>query len=147
MFSYESPRSDAPRTLFQLFAVPLCLLITGSCAFGLVELVTFQRLPEAMVGYLIFSGVGFGSGLLVQSRIPDAIEFGGRWVWVLPALLMSWGLVDDWIYFGRREVLLDFAGGQGDAEWTLFFLVLPCLACGFYSLGMVLAYRKERRSR
>ena len=90
--------------------------------------------------------MGFILGYVVQSRIPAAIRYGGRWVWAAPTLLLTFAGIDDFVQFSWKEaVLLFLPGAEGEAAWSLIVVTLPTLACCFYSLGMVAANHSQHR--
>jgi hypothetical protein len=140
MFNYESPGSRVPRTLFQLFVAPLGLLIAEFLA--VLPVLAIVEAPGNVANaflYIIIVGIRFPFGHLVQFRIPSAIQYGGRWVWVFPTILWSLCWVWDFTVLPWRKVI------EFESEFTLY-LALPCFCCGLYSLGMVVADRKQRRS-
>ncbi len=152
MFEYEAPGygfrgwpKSALIALHLFLALPANLVV-GFIAVLIAEHIVANRVPEDLVGYIVFTASGFILGFAIQTVVPWVIEYGGRWAWAPPVALTVLAVLWDLADFGRSEVILDFwPGSEGEAAWGLF-LILPTLACCFYSLGIVIAYRVKGTS-
>jgi hypothetical protein len=87
-------------------------------------------------GLAIALGAGFLLGRLVRKHLATAAE-GGRWVWVIPSLLMSAGLLHDSIHFSIRYSLAEFfwPGPEGEAWLAFMLMTIPVFSSIGYSIG------------
>lgn len=145
--SYEAePRGFSP-SLFvvQVVVAPLAGLIMGGVTYLLIEEL-FRVKFNTLLGYVVFSVQGFIVGYKLQAALPRAIESGGRWVWILPSLVLMWGLTVE-LARGPNSQVADFfalpPSGTGGLLMLLF--TLPLVASCFYSVGVVAASRPPRR--
>jgi hypothetical protein len=121
----------------QLFAVPFLCLLFGILTYAFFEELLQIRTPngiaELVLGYLVFSAVGFLFGYTTQTAIPRVIWSGGRWVWIPPASILVWGI---WLQLRRSDTMAVFFD-----VLLLALLTGPTIASCLYSIGVVVANR------
>ena len=121
----ESKGFSAGLLVFQLFAVPPLCLVSSFALLLLIEKGTSNEFASNLLGYLLFAGVGTLYGSIVQTKFPRAVESGGRWIWVPPVGLLTWGVVFD-LARGRATDLANWFApstnsGNGEAAHSECF--------------------------
>lgn len=146
MFEHEIGTSEPSVLLcvLQLFATPLeCLffgLLVGGVFTEVVRLATKSRMAELLVGYLVFSLVGFCIGYGTQTAIPRCYQSGGRWIWIGPFAVLAWGLVEQSRATGT-VIGTYFTFSRGDEGLGVALITWPTLATCLYSVGVSIANR------
>src|SRR5437899_3351447 len=84
--------------MLQQVAVPIAslvalILIVMACPFD-SSATTGQEVVEVIGLVVLASVVGYIFGLATSPVIPSATSTG-RWVWILPVLLLLWALLDE----------------------------------------------------
>lgn len=104
--------------------------------FGLVWFQVLEAIAVGLVGFLL--------GMCVK-RIKPTVHTTGRWVWVLPAILLLIGVGWEWYDFGVKEVFEGFFfrvypnGGEGPIGREI--VTYPTLSTSCYALAMIMRWR------
>ena len=95
------------------------------------------RALECAAILVIGPGPGALCGHLVRKLFPGAVN-GGRWIWLLPTLLLSTILLGDILHSGVSRDLAElfFSPNDGEAWWAAMLFTCPVLGCSGYSLGI-----------
>jgi len=147
MFDSEADSSgfSVGLCVLQLFGVPLiCLmfgLLAGDVSNELLRAITKSSGAELLLGYVVFSLVGFELGYIVQTAIPRSHQSGGLWVWVLPVCILGHGVVDQLTRNPNRVIIDYFVFSPGNEGLGVALITWPALATCFYSVGVVSASR------
>jgi hypothetical protein len=95
--------------------------------------------------FVIGWGLGFALALAVRCVFPSASR-SGKWVWVLPLLMLTAGFIWDCTLFPFRQAISEllYYGSAGEASWGFVLFTSPTCSCIVYSLAMYLADRVAR---
>jgi hypothetical protein len=133
--------------VFQLIAAPFeCAIfgfLVGLFFEGLLH-IRATSLAADLLGYLIFSSVGFALGYVIQIGIPRSYQSAGRWVWVLPVSILVLGFIDEFRRVSADKAIVDYFVGRPDIPDSglgMVFFAWPAVATCFYSAGLVVANR------
>jgi hypothetical protein len=97
-------------------------------------------LGSRVADVLVYSGASALAGTIaamVVRKVFGSSE-SGKWIWVIPTLLIVIGLLHDSFHFSFAIALGDafLPAADGEAWWVFMFLTLPAVACGTYSATM-----------
>lgn len=130
----------------QQFAAPLLPLLAV-----LIVSPLFSALPDSevlLIGNLVFALiVAFSLGRFARDHFPTAAE-GGRWVWIIPSLFMSAGLVHDAVQFSMGYCLREFffPAPQGEAGLCFLLITVPVFSSICYSIACVRTRRRDQQT-
>jgi hypothetical protein len=130
----------------QQVAVPVASLIP----MGVVVEVAELSAPSSIPGRIIAAGccfaaaaiVGLIYGVSIWRLFPNA-RSTGKWVWIIPILILLLGLVLDLAAFSLRVALRDlFIPRPRGQEWLVVWLgTCPAISSVFYSAAMTAGFR------
>ena len=144
-----------PLFLLQLILVPPTVLLFGGFTWGIGFefglLATGSNGPSAVanaIGYTLCGLTGYGIGRLVKHWLPRLARSGGKFVWVLPALVLIFALLNE-LRMGSSRIGSYFIArpGMGGEGWGIIVVTIPAVGCCFYSLAIALAIRFWRAQR
>jgi hypothetical protein len=125
----------------QQFLVPVASLLILFWVPG----VSWSFVQQGIVGQIVevgrcllpSSAAGFALGILARRFFPG-LRSAGKWVGVLPSVLMVWALLHDGFLFSfAKEFLkLFFPGPDGEGWWLFMFLTCPTSGTLCYSAAM-----------
>ncbi len=139
-------RFSLPLCVFQWVAAPLGGLLLGglaaTIATQLVDTLTGSR-GHQFGAWLMYALVGFAQGFTAQAVFPRSDISGGRFVWILPGILLALSFFDEF----RRSpdtVFRDFLIVNPyffDDRTISMFITMPAFASCCYVLGVIAAHR------
>jgi hypothetical protein len=147
MFDSETGTTSfsAPLFVAQLFGAPFMCFLLGSLVGAVWEalgLKTGSGHPAGeLLQYTSFAAVGFALGYAAQATMPRCVASGGRWVWLIPATLLSFGILQQVYWNPSKVVGTYFFSASGIEPIALALLTWPTVATCFYSCGIALADR------
>jgi len=133
-------------TLFLGGALQLALAYLGPLILTVVLSGLFSAPDDTVwqvIDYLIFGVFGIGAAVLISCLISKATD-SGRWIWMMPVLLLIFGLLWD-MRLGAPDSAQIIFFGTGEGGWIKLFVTLPAWSCCLYSLTM--SWRRRRRNR
>jgi hypothetical protein len=101
---------------------------------------------EVLWSFVIGWGLAFALALAVRYVFPGASR-SGKWVWVLPLLILTAGFIWECTLFPFRQAIKDafYYGSAGEASLGFSLITFPTCSCIVYSLAMYLAEKKARK--
>jgi hypothetical protein len=101
---------------------------------------------EILWSFVIGWGLALVLALLVRRIFPDAARWG-KWVWLLPVVLLTLGVIADAVQSTPRAALKGFFyyGRDGEDSLGFFLITFPTFSCVIYSLTMYFAERQAAR--
>jgi hypothetical protein len=141
--SFALPDGDEPSFLaflLQQLFVPLASLLVVAIVPGVpwkfVQAGVSGQLIEVARCMMVSAVAGLVLGSIVRRVFPKVS--GGRWISVLPAILMVWGLVSDTFTFSFTTALAElfFPGPDGEGWWAFTLLTCPTISTLSYSAAI-----------
>lgn len=138
-----------PLFLLQVILVPPIVLLFGGFTWGIGFefglLATGSNGPSGVanaIGYALCGLTGYGIGRLVKHWLPRVARSGGKFVCVVPMLVLIVALLNE-LRLGSNRIGSYFIArpGMGGEGWGIIFLTIPVAGCCFYSLGTGLRKR------
>ena len=92
---------------------------------------------EVSRSVVVSAAAGFLIGWAVRRRLGRAVS-GGKWIGVLPSILMIWALLNDAFTFSLAKALAElfFPGPDGEGWWAFGLLTCPTISTLSYSVAM-----------
>ncbi len=133
----------------QQVAIPILSWILTYIAMLVPETILARRATnlvmdagiEAFLTTILFWSSGFILAILIRQIFPSAAPTG-KWIWVLPTLLVVYLIAWDFAKVGNPIVLIEYFYPKGEQAWIAYLAVFPTYACIAYSLGMSAASSK-----
>jgi hypothetical protein len=99
----------------------------------------------AILSLVLGPGIFFGH--LIRFLFPSA-TYSGRWIWLLPVMFLSAGLLADLFRDRLWQELADlfFPASDGEGWWAAMFFACPVLGCIGYSVGVAGRLRLSSRA-
>jgi hypothetical protein len=150
MFRAEiAPEAGILSWVIQQIAAPLPLVFWALLVSPL-ERVVAPWLQVSRNGFdlLLYLPAGwtlsFLFAILVQRKFPVAIVFG-RWIWVLPVLLLALAFCSDAARFSiiYAFALFFYPGLEGEGQWAFALATCPTGSAIAYSLGMIWSAHRQ----
>ena len=141
---FASPDDEEPsflafllQQLFVPFAALLTLAVVPGVPWRFVQAGIVGQLIEVSRSVLVSAAAGFLLGLAVRRLVGHAPS-GGKWIGVLPSILMIWALLYDAFTFSLAKALagLFFPGLDGEGWWAFVLLTCPTISTLSYSVAM-----------
>jgi hypothetical protein len=101
---------------------------------------------EILWSFVVGWGWAFALALAVRRVFPSASR-SGKWVWVLPLLMLTAGFLWDCTLFPLRQAISEllYYGSAGEASWGFLLFTSPTCSCIVYSFAMYIADRMAKR--
>lgn len=131
---------------FVMQVVSVCLGSMAASAFVSHIIGTSESHELAAVQYATVAVFGLALAVATSSVVPAAVG-GGRWVWLLPVILLFAGICWEMSLGRPRMALYNSFLGSGEAGLSVIFVTQPALGCCCYSAVMAWQRRQwERRA-
>jgi hypothetical protein len=140
---FTIPEDDEPSFiafLLQQLLVPLASLLILAVVPAVPESVqagTSGQIVEVVRCMVVSAIAGFVLGSAARRWSPS-VRSGGKWIGVLPSILLVWALLSDTFTFSFTKALAElfFPGPDGEGWWAFVFLTCPTISTLSYSAGM-----------
>jgi hypothetical protein len=119
---------------------PSALVVEATSSFAPSG--TLERIIAVGCCFAASAIVGVIYGVLIRNLFPGA-RSTGKWVWIVPVLILLIGLILDFSAFSLKVALRDsFIPRGGGKEWLVVWLVTcPAISTVFYSAAMTRWFR------
>ena len=127
--------------LLQQLFVPLTslliLAIIPAVPWRFVRAGVSGQLVEVTRCMVVSAVAGFVLGSVVRRLFPR-VRSGGKWIGVLPVILMVWALLSDTFTFSFAKAFAElfFPGPDGEGWWAFALLTCPTISTLSYSVAM-----------
>ena len=123
--------------LFVPLAALLILAVVPGVPWRFVQAGIGGQVIEVSRSVVVSAAAGFLIGLAVRRRLGRAVS-GGKWIGVLPSILMIWALLNDAFTFSLAKALAElfFPGPDGEGWWAFALLTCPTISTLSYSVAM-----------
>ena len=135
----NSVASEPPvlRFIVQQFGVPLCAFATALIAPNPFQTSNGLRSQICFVSLEVAYMVAIGALLAFLAVTFFDLASTGRWVWLIPSILLVWALVEDSLDFSIWQAISEaFWPSVGEAGLGFIILTSPTLACISYSASI-----------
>lgn len=111
--------------------------VSGECLAQLNGLGSVGAVVEAAGNITSALGAAFILGRMARSKLPS-FAYSGRWVWLLPSVLMAALFLSSAFSSRLGTDLLDLVSppSEGESLWAVALMLYPTLGCVGYSLGV-----------